>query len=303
MVGTVFSVAEVDDVMSDPTATNVTESIVSPPADDALSTLLWFAPPSSVASANVITWLNAPVLPAAQYCSDVSQKILASTDDACSTISPPSTSDAWPAFTSMNVSVYVETSTLDLSYDPDIVKLPVIVTSPVMSTPPSAPVNCRGVFVTPPSLTVNFKSLSCEVCATVTLLLVTVTVNSCASPTIIPLSVSMVRAPVVVSAAFDLRKLAPPCNVSPGDDALVVSDVSKVAACVLEPSNTAPSVEFSVIPALIVANPVCVTLGVKVASDKIATRVLPAYMEDTTLLPPELPSVSIFQPESCCPEV
>ena len=55
MVGTVFSVAEVDDVMSDPTATNVTESIVSPPADDALSTLLWFAPPSSVASANVMT--------------------------------------------------------------------------------------------------------------------------------------------------------------------------------------------------------------------------------------------------------
>ena len=135
MVANFFSVAEVDDVIGSPTATNVTESIVSPPADVALSTLLWFAPPSSVASAIVMTWFNAPVLPAAQYCSDVSQKILASTPDACSTISPPSTSDAWPAFTSMNVSVYVETSTLDLSYDPDIVKLPVIVTSPVMSTP------------------------------------------------------------------------------------------------------------------------------------------------------------------------
>ena len=40
MVGTVFVDVDVDDVISDPTATNVTESIVSPPADDDLSTVL-----------------------------------------------------------------------------------------------------------------------------------------------------------------------------------------------------------------------------------------------------------------------
>ena len=40
MVGTVFVDADVDDVMSDPTATNVTESIVSPPAEDDFNTVL-----------------------------------------------------------------------------------------------------------------------------------------------------------------------------------------------------------------------------------------------------------------------
>ena len=59
----------------------------------------------------------------------------------------------------------------------------------------------------------NFKSLSCDVCAIVTLLLATVTVNSCASPTMIPESVSTVSAPVVVSAASALRKLPPAITV------------------------------------------------------------------------------------------
>ena len=88
-----------------------------------------------------------------------------------------------------------------------------IVTSPVIATAPVLPVNAKGVFVTPPSLTVNDKFLSCEVCATVTLLLETVTVNSCASPTNRPASASIVIAPVVVSAASDLKKFPPAITV------------------------------------------------------------------------------------------
>ena len=53
-------------------------------------------------------------------------------------------------------------------YSPEIFKLPVIVTSPVIATAPVLPVNAKGVFVTPPSLIVKLKFLSCEVCATVT---------------------------------------------------------------------------------------------------------------------------------------
>ena len=53
-------------------------------------------------------------------------------------------------------------------YAPVTFKLPVIVTSPVSPIAPVDPVNAIGVFVTPPSLTVKLKFLSCEVCATVT---------------------------------------------------------------------------------------------------------------------------------------
>ena len=117
---------------------------------------------------------------------------------------------------------------------------------------------------------------------------------------ITPSSVSTVRAPVVVSAASALRKLPPAINVL---EVLVVPDTSIDAACVFVPSNTAPSVELSVNPALIDANPVCVTVGVNVSFESIATLVLPANMEPTTLLPPELASVSILNPESVCPDV
>ena len=71
-------------------------------------------------------------------------------------------------------------------------KFPAIATSPVKSILPVVPVNFKGIFVTPPSLIVKLKSLSCDVCATVTSLLETVTVNSCASPIITPVSVSIV---------------------------------------------------------------------------------------------------------------
>ena len=72
MVGTVLVDVDVDDVISDPTATNVTESIVSPPAEDDFSTVLWFAPPSSVASANLITCEYVPPCPAVKWFSDTS---------------------------------------------------------------------------------------------------------------------------------------------------------------------------------------------------------------------------------------
>ena len=98
-------------------------------------------------------------------------------------------------------------------YAPVTFKLPVIVTSPVSPIAPVDPVNAIGVFVTPPSLTVKLKFLSCDVCATVTLLLETVTVYSCESPTINPESESIVNAPVVVSAASALKKLPPEINV------------------------------------------------------------------------------------------
>ena len=71
----------------------------------------------------------------------------------------------------------------------------------------------------------------------------------------------------------------------------------------LVPSNTAPKVEFKVNPALIEANPDCETDGVNVSFDNIQTLVLPAYIEETTLFPPELASVSIFQPDNDCPDV
>ena len=51
-------------------------------------------------------------------------------------------------------------------------------------------------------------------------------------------------------------------------------------------------------PALICAKPDCVTLGVNVSLESIATLVLPAYIDATTLLPPELASVSIWNPDS-----
>jgi hypothetical protein len=131
-------------------------------------------------------------------------------------------------------------------------------------------------------------------------LLETVIVNSCEPPINIPESVSIVKAPVVVSAASALRKLPPAMTVAEVFD---VPDTSIADACVLVPSNTAPKVEFSVNPALIVANPVCVALGVNVSLESIATLVLPAYIDETTLFPPELASVSISQPDSVCPAV
>ena len=92
----------------------------------------------------------------------------------------------------------------------------------------------------------------------------------------------------------------PAINVA---EVFVVDDTSIADACVVDPSNTAPNVELSVSPAFIEAKPVCVTVGVKVSFESIATLVLPAYIDETTLLPPALASVSIFQPESVCPEV
>ena len=114
------------------------------------------------------------------------------------------------------------------------------------------------------------------------------------------MSESIVILPVVVSAASALRKFPPANTVA---DVFVVPETFIDDAYVVAPANIAPSVEFKVIPALIVANPVCVALGVNVSFDSIATLVAPAYIEETTLFPPELANVSIFQPDSVCPAV
>jgi hypothetical protein len=106
-------------------------------------------------------------------------------------------------------------------------KFPAIATSPVKAILPVVPVNDNGVFVTPPSLIVKLKFLSSDVCATVTLLLVTEIVNSCASPTIKPVSLSIVNAPVVVSDASALRTF-PPAIIVP--DVFVVPETSMFAA-------------------------------------------------------------------------
>src|SRR6056300_139097 len=153
----------------------------------------------------------------------------------------------------MKASSYVAMLTDLASYSPSTISRPVIVTSPVIAMSPDAPVNAKGVLVTPPSLIVKLKSLSCEVCAIVTLLLVTVIDNSCASPTTNPPSASIVSDPVVVSAASALKKLPP--AISDADEFEVELTSMKVA-CVFVPSNTAPSVELSDRPALISANPV-----------------------------------------------
>ena len=124
--------------------------------------------------------------------------------------------------------------------------------------------------------------------------------NSCESPIFKPPSASIVKAPVVVSAASALKKFPPAIILAL---VLVVLDTSTAGAEVELPSNTPPSVLLSVIPALISANPVCVDDGVNVSFESMAVLVLPTYIEDTTLSPPELPIDSIFQPESVCPEV
>ena len=67
------------------------------------------------------------------------------------------------------------------------------------------------------------------------------------------MSVSIVIAPVVVSAASDLKKFPPAITVP---EVLVVPDTSSAVAAVVVPENTAPNVEFNVIPTYITANPV-----------------------------------------------
>src|SRR6056300_296409 len=165
----------------------------------------------------------------------------------------PASASEFPVFNFKKASLTMLISLELFSNSPVIVKLPVTVTSPVNPIAPVAPVKDNGVLVTPPSLIVKLKSLSCEVCAIVTLLLVTVIDNSCASPTTNPPSESIVSDPVVVSAASALKKLPP--AISDADEFEVELTSMKVA-CVFVPSNTAPSVELSDRPALISANPV-----------------------------------------------
>ena len=102
---------------------------------------------------------------------------------------------------------------------------------------------------------------------------------------------------VVVSDALALKKFPPAINV---EELSVVPLTSIKAACVFVPSNTALNVEFKVIPALMDANPVCVAVGVNVSLDKIATLVVPAYIDATYLSPPELAIVSITNPDWPC---
>ena len=155
--------------------------------------------------------------------------------------------------------------------------------------------NVKGVTVDPPSLIVKLKFLSCLVCATITLPDETVSVSSLVSPTIKPESVSMVNAPVVVSATSALKKFPPAITVL---DVFDVPDTLMAAACVEVPENEALNVELSVKPATILAKPVIAVCGVIASLDNIATRSLPTNMEAITLLTPdELLIVSIDHPE------
>jgi hypothetical protein len=68
------------------------------------------------------------------------------------------------------------------------------------------------------------------------------------------------------------------------------------------PENEAPSVEFNVSPAAIVAKPDIAVCGVIASLESTATLMLPTYMEAITFEMPELLlMVSIFQPDSVCP--
>ena len=210
--------------------------------------------------------------------------------------------------TPRKASTYVETSTDDLSYDPDMVKFPVMVTSPVRAIAPVVPVIAIGVFVTPPSLMVTARFLSSDVCARVISPLLAEIVNSCPSPIVIPELLSIVRAPVVVSEASALRKLPPAITVA---DVFEVDETSIADACDEFPENDAPRDEFNVIPELIAAKPLVANgvtegdppSGVNASFDSTATLMLPTNMEDMTLLTPDAVTVSIFQPESVCPVV
>ena len=165
------------------------------------------------------------------------------------------------------------------------------------------PANLITSVVTPPSLTVKIISLSSDVCANVISLDDTDTVSSCESPTSIPVSLSIVKAPVVVSAVSALKKLPPAIRV---DEEFVVPLTLTNDAEVFVPSNTMPLiVEFNVNPALIVVNPayVVVSVGVNSSFDKIDTLVPPANIAAMTLSPPELAAVSITNPDCVCPAV
>ena len=69
-------------------------------------------------------------------------------------------------------------ATFFASYSPLTVNVPVISTLPTIVTAPVVPVNFKGVLVTPPSLIVKLKSLSCLVCAIVISPELAVIVNS-----------------------------------------------------------------------------------------------------------------------------
>ena len=70
-------------------------------------------------------------------------------------------------------------------------------------------------------------------------------------------------------------------------------------------------VEFNVIPVYISAKPFDAkgvlagdpADGVKVEALNTATLIVPEYIEAITLSPPELPTVSILNPDNCCPSV
>ena len=126
--------------------------------------------------------------------------------------------------------------------------------------------------------------------------------SSCVSPTLSPRSESIVSLPTILSLSSALKKFPPAITVP---DVFVVLETSILAAEEFVPKNTISLIpEFKVIPGLIDENPDCSLLGVKAAlCDKIATLVPPAYIDETTLSPPELAIVSITNPDSPCDAV
>ena len=224
-----------------------------------------------------------------------------------STIIPASTSE-FPVLTFMKASSTVIIPEDVFSNSPVMLRFPVMVVLPVNVIFPVLPANDKGVLVTPPSLIVKLKFLSCLVCAIVTSPELAVIVNSCSSPTNKPASASMVKAPVVVSAASALKKLPPAITVA---EVFVVPLTSTALACAEFPEKLAPQVEFNVIPEATVANPFAAKgvlvgeppSGVNASFDNTATLVLPTNIDAIVLLTLDAVTVSIFQPESVCPEV
>ena len=133
----------------------------------------------------------------------------------------------------------------------------VVVPIPTLDSAPSMVIT---VVVVPPSFTLKVMSVSCTVLAMTAPVLSMVNDKSLSAPTVNPESLTTPSVPVVVSLAFDLKKLAAATPPSASESVDVPWNLTSAIAVV------------SVIPFLIVAKPDKEVFGVKVSSDIIATR-------------------------------
>mgnify|MGYP004250548055 CR=1 FL=1 len=212
----------------------------------------------------------------------------------------PESASELPVFNFMKASSICISVVLDNSPDTD--KLPVIVTSPVIAVAPEEPVIViLGVCVDPAFAEIITFPLLAVFAIVKWFEPSTDIVTSEPAPNVIPESLVIVNAPVVVLAASFLIKFPPAISDA---ELFVVPDVSTKDADVFVPSNTALKFEFNVNPALIVVNPDIVVCGVNVTDETMHTCTFPTYILDITLstLPLSV-TVSTFQPDNVCPEV